>query len=217
MVANRAPRAHARQIGADQERRLDHADENVGGGGGAERPADAERLLQRPGEGTDHPLQDAPVIEQPRQHAHQEDQWQGLEGENEPVLRRVERKGRRTPGEIAEHQPHAFERCRLQGLDGARQQLEHDAGGGQAQQQRGDRPLQGEPRRRDAQRPFAPEPLPVLRQRPGDQRDQHHADEALQHQSHGRHAMAAFVCGRKPRLPMGRRTWVVAAHDLSMG
>ncbi len=36
------------EIGPDEQRRLDHADEDVGGGGQSDRAADTERALQRP-------------------------------------------------------------------------------------------------------------------------------------------------------------------------
>ena len=49
------------EIGLDQQRRLDHADEHIGGGGDADRAAHAQRAFQQPGHGAHQQRQEAPV------------------------------------------------------------------------------------------------------------------------------------------------------------
>ena len=61
--ANSSPRDMRREIGPDQQRRLDHADEDMHGRADAQRPADAERSPQHPGEARTI-LQHAPVEQQ---------------------------------------------------------------------------------------------------------------------------------------------------------
>ena len=53
--------AHAGQPGSDHQWPFDHADEGIGRSRHADCAADAKRAIEQPGEGLDHPGQDAPV------------------------------------------------------------------------------------------------------------------------------------------------------------
>ncbi len=103
----REPRSH-------EQRRLDHADEDVGRGGQPEHAADAERALEQPGDRAHDGRQDAPVKQQRRQRAHHQHDRQGLEGEDEARtgVRLGERQ--RAAAEIAEDEGRAGARRRLQ-------------------------------------------------------------------------------------------------------
>jgi hypothetical protein len=59
-----------REIGPDEQRRLDHAEEDVGGGREPDRAADAKRALQQPGEAAHDRRQHAPIEQKRGQHAH---------------------------------------------------------------------------------------------------------------------------------------------------
>ena len=74
-----------REIGPDEQRRLDMADEDVGGGREPDRAADAERALERPGEAAHDRRQDAPVEQQRGQHAHHQHDRQRLNASTNSV------------------------------------------------------------------------------------------------------------------------------------
>lgn len=95
---------HAGQIGPDQQRRLGHADEDIGGGAQPQRSARAQGAAQQPGESAHQQRQDAPVKEQGRERADDQDQRQGAEGEHEAVMGIERLEGRGGPAEIAEDQ-----------------------------------------------------------------------------------------------------------------
>ena len=141
-----AAAAHGGEVGAHQQRRLHHADEDVGRRRRADRAGDAERALQHPADAVHDHLQHAPVIEQPRQRADHQDQRQGLEGQDEAGLGPHGLERRRPAGEIAEHQPHAGIGGGLQRGDQPRRPVEGDAHGRHVQHDAGDEELQAEAR-----------------------------------------------------------------------
>ena len=132
-----------RQIGADEQRRLDHAEKDIGRGREPHRAADAERALQEPRHAAHDRRQHTPVEQQRRQNAHDQHDRQGLKRQDEIRARRLEVEGQRPAADIAEHEGSAgARRCRdrVDGvIDGAerlchRRQLEqhqrgHDGGG----------------------------------------------------------------------------------------
>jgi hypothetical protein len=93
------------EIGADEERRLRHADEHVGCRGETQGAADAQGLAQYPGESLHHQGQHAPVEEQRRQGADDQEQGQGAEGEDEGVLGMADRKRGLAASQVAEDEP----------------------------------------------------------------------------------------------------------------
>ena len=73
----------AGEVGTNQQRRLDHTDKDICRRRHADRPADAQRLLEHHRERAHHDRQHAPVIEHRRQGTHHQNHWQCLKGENE--------------------------------------------------------------------------------------------------------------------------------------
>ena len=71
------------QIGSDEQRRLHHAEKDVGGGGEPDCAADPEGALQKPGHAAHDRRQDTPVEQQRREHAHDEHDGERLKRENE--------------------------------------------------------------------------------------------------------------------------------------
>ena len=109
--------AHRLDVGADQQRRFDHAEKNIGSRRRAERTTDAQCALQRPTEAFDDFLQNAPMIEQSRQHAHEEDQRQGAKSQDEGIFRCDHPERRWTARNVAEHELQALFRRGLQRRD----------------------------------------------------------------------------------------------------
>ena len=107
-----------RQIGPDEQRRFHHAEEDVGGGGEADRAADAERALQQPRHAAHDRRQDAPVEQQRRQHAHHQNDRQRLERQDEIRAGRLEVERQRAAAEIAEHEGGAGAGGGRDGVDG---------------------------------------------------------------------------------------------------
>jgi len=70
------------EVGADQQRRLHHAQENIRRRADADGAADAQGFLEQPGKSPDHKRQDLPVEEERGEGAHDQDQGHGLEGKN---------------------------------------------------------------------------------------------------------------------------------------
>ena len=70
ITTNNSLRVRLRQIGPDEQRRLDHAEEDVGRGREPDRAADAERALEQPGKAAHDRRQDAPIEQQRGEHAH---------------------------------------------------------------------------------------------------------------------------------------------------
>ena len=106
------------QIGADEQGRLDHAEEDVGGGGKAHRAADAERAFQNPRHAAHDRRQYPPVEQQRGQHAHHQDDRQGLKRQDEIRTGRLEIEGQRAAAEIAEHEGGAGAGRGRNGVDG---------------------------------------------------------------------------------------------------
>ena len=90
------------EVGADHEGSLDHAHEDVGGCGHAERAADAHGPLEQEGERLDHQGQDAPVVEHGGHGGHDQDDGQGAEGEDEARAGIGLGKGQVAAAEVAE-------------------------------------------------------------------------------------------------------------------
>ena len=107
-----------RQIGADEQRRLDHAEKDVGRGGQPHRAADAERALQQPRHAAHDRRQHAPVEQQRRQNAHDQHDRQRLKRQDEIRARRLEIERQRAAAEIAEHEGGAGARGRRDRVDG---------------------------------------------------------------------------------------------------
>ena len=82
------------QIRPDEERRLHHADKGVCRRGETDGAADAQALLQEIAETARDPAEHPPVPQKRRERRHDEDERQGLEGEDETVLRGGRFKGR---------------------------------------------------------------------------------------------------------------------------
>ena len=92
-----------RQIGADEQGRLDHAEKDVRRRGQPHRAADAEGALQEPRHAAHDRRQHAPVEQQRRQNAHDQDDRQRLKRQDEIRAGRLEVEGQRAAAEIAEH------------------------------------------------------------------------------------------------------------------
>jgi hypothetical protein len=108
---------HGFEIGAHQQRRFDHADENMDGGAKAKRAADAERSPQRKGDRADDFLQNAKIEQEGGERADDQHQRQSAKGENEARVRLRLRKWRRAAAEIAENEGRAGVGGLLQRLD----------------------------------------------------------------------------------------------------
>lgn len=95
---------HPGEIRPHEKRRLDHADEDVRGGGKPNHPAYTHQLLQGKRKDAHDRRQHAPIEEQRAQRAHHEHDRQRPEGEHESCsgIRDLERG--RTASEVAEHQ-----------------------------------------------------------------------------------------------------------------
>ena len=93
-----------REIGPDEQRRLDMADEDVGRGGKPDRAADAHGAVEREGEAVHHRRQDAPVEQQRGEHAHQQHDRQRVERQHEFLAGIFQLEGQRAAADIAEHE-----------------------------------------------------------------------------------------------------------------
>jgi hypothetical protein len=97
----------ARELGeirADEERRLDLANEDVGRGREPDRAADVERALERMGEAAHDRRHDAPVEEKRGDDAHHQHDGERLEGETEFRSGRLELERQRPAADVAEHE-----------------------------------------------------------------------------------------------------------------
>ncbi len=92
------------EIGPDEQRRLDLADEDVGRRGEADRAADIERALEHPGKSAHDRRHDPPVEQKRSEHAHHQHDRQRLEGEDELRSGRLGFERQRTAADIAEHE-----------------------------------------------------------------------------------------------------------------
>ena len=182
-----------RQIGADEQRRLDHAEKDIGGGRQPHRAADAERALQQPRHAAHDRRQHAPVEQQRRQHAHDQHDRQRLKRQDEIRARRLEIERQRAAAEIAEHEGGAGARGRRDRVDGVvdgaerlrhRRQLE--------QHQRGD-DGDGKADRRLPQRDRAA----VFAKRPCDRQQRQHAERRLQLQHESPATPGAIMPARR--------------------
>ncbi len=90
------------EVGPDQQRRLHHAQENIGRRAESDGAPDAHGFLEQPGKGPDHERQDFPVEEKRREGAHDQDQRQRLEGKNKGRSGIGFRKGQLPASQIAE-------------------------------------------------------------------------------------------------------------------
>ena len=165
-----------RQIGADEQRRLDHAEKDIGRGRQADRAADAERALQQPCHAAHDRRQDTPVEQQRRQNAHDQHDRQRLKRQDEIRARRLEVERQRAAAEIAEHEGSAGARRRRDRVDGVVDRAERPCHRRQLEQhQRGD-DGDGQANRHLPQRNRAA----VLAERPCDRQQRQHAKRRLQ-------------------------------------
>ena len=114
------------EIGPDEQRRLDLADENIGRRRQAGGAADIERLFQRHGKPAHDRRHDAPIEQQRRQHAHHQHHRQRLEAEDEFRARRLQFERQRAAADIAEHERRAGPRRRGDGVDRVIDPFERD-------------------------------------------------------------------------------------------
>jgi hypothetical protein len=171
--ANNSPRAHAQQVGADQQRRLDMADKDVHRRAEAERPADPDGAPQHPGKSLHDQLQDAPVEQQRRQGADHQHHRQRLEREDKAGTRLGLDKRQIAPAEIAENKAGASVGRLLQRLDALVQQQEHGRCRREFEKQQGEAELQQHAGDDDPPR----HAKPVLADRPGDEQQDGDAEE----------------------------------------
>jgi hypothetical protein len=151
ITMNNSPRAR-REVRPDEQRRFHHAEENIGGGGQADRAAHAHGPLQRPREAAYHRRQDAPVEQQRGQHAHHQHDRQGLEGEHESRARRGQRERQRPAADVTELERGAGLRRLGDGIDRAVDQREGASDRRHFEQQQGSDDRHGQ--RRAALRQF---------------------------------------------------------------
>ena len=141
-----------------------------------DRAADAERALQQPRHAAHDRWQHAPVEQERRQHAHDQDDRQRLKCQDEIRARRLEVEWERAAADVAEHERGAGARCRRDRVDGVVDGAERLCHRRQFQQhQRGDdgdgKPDRGLPQRNRAA---------VLAERPRDRQQRQHAERRLQ-------------------------------------
>ena len=106
------------EIGLDAERRLDHAEKDVGGGREPDRAADPDDAFERDREAAHDRRQDAPMEHKRGQHAHHQHDRQRLEGEDEVGARCLDVERQRRAAKITEHEAGAGTRRRRDGVDG---------------------------------------------------------------------------------------------------
>ena len=168
------------QVGPDQQRRLHHAEKDIGGGADTQGPADTEAATEHPGKPPHHHRQDAPVKQQRRKGTHHQHQGQAAKGENIAVLRAAEVEGGGAATEVAEHQAGAGAGGFLQGQHQAVEHREEALRLGQFDQQQGDKHLQ------DNAANHHPDRRPAaLAAQPAQQQEQGEAEGALQLRGHG--------------------------------
>ncbi len=100
------------EIRLDEQRRFHHAEKDVRRSRQPDRAADLQRPLEHPREAAHDRRQDAPVEQQRRQHAHDEDQRQRLERQHEIRAGGFHIEGQGTAADIAEHERRA-RACRV--------------------------------------------------------------------------------------------------------
>ena len=93
-----------REIGADQQRRFDHAEKNRGRRAKPDRAADAHRLAQAPRKTIDENRQDFPIPQQGRQRRDHDHQRQNLKREAGHAGRIIDRKRRGRAADISKHE-----------------------------------------------------------------------------------------------------------------
>ncbi len=123
-----------RQVGADEDRALDLAHEDGGGGGEGWRAAQAHGLLEQEAEAVGDPLEDLPVPEQGRQGADHQDHRQHPEAEQIGDPGRAGGVGLGPAGQIAEHELGARLGRGGKAVDAASQSLQRLLGYGHAEQ-----------------------------------------------------------------------------------
>jgi hypothetical protein len=96
--------AHRGDVGAHDERRFDHADEDVCRRRQADGPADAHRAHEQPREPAHEPRQDPPVEQQRRERAHDQHERQRAEREDERGGLGLLLERQRRAAEVAEHE-----------------------------------------------------------------------------------------------------------------
>ena len=171
--------AHGGEIGPHQQRRLHHADKDVGRRRRADRPGNAERPSQRPADSMHDARQHAPMVEQLGQRADHQDQRQRVKCEDERIGRLHRFEGRRRAGKIAEHQPHARAGRRLQRADQSRRPIEGDAHRADVEHDSGNQKLHAQSDRQEVYESARADGGPVLGDRPSNQRKHDKTGKAL--------------------------------------
>jgi hypothetical protein len=191
------PAAHVPEVGADEERRLDHAHEDVGGRREAHRSAHAHGFFQHRGKSADEQRQHAPVEKQRRQRAHHQYQRQRAKRQHEARRSRARLEGLLPAAEKAEDEPRALLGRRLQREQRVVQLEEERLEDGRLEQQGGERQLEQRAGNHGAPRKGAA----LLREEPGYRNEGEESEGALQ--------------GEQDRLPPapGRALCRVFQHD----
>ena len=180
--------AQVLQIGAHEQRRLHHADEDVGDRAQRQGAADAHGLAQQVGERAHDKRQHPPVKQQRRERADQQHQRQGAKGEDEARAAAALGVWQVAAAEVTEDERGAGAGRLLEREQQVVQADEHPLERRHPQQRRGERELQRHAGEQDAPR----RPRAVLAEDPG-QREQHEDTEgALQDRGHGGGVGALF-------------------------
>ena len=116
------------QVRPDEQRRLDHAEKDIGRSREPDRPADLERALQEPGEAVHQRRQDAPMEQERGQYAHHQHDRQGLQRQHKFRPRHLELVGKLAATEIAENEGGAGPACGGDRIDRIVDRREHARG-----------------------------------------------------------------------------------------
>ncbi len=135
---------HVGEIGPHQDRRFHHADEDIDGGAGSQRPADADGSAQDEGHAGDHALQQTPMEQQRRQRANHEDHRKDAEGQRQGRALAVELEGKGAAADIAEDKAGARLGGAVERAHPLREEGHRARRRWNFQQQHGERRLQGD-------------------------------------------------------------------------
>jgi hypothetical protein len=92
------------EIGLDAQRRLDHAEKDVGRGRKPDGAADPHRPFEHECEAANDRRQDAPIERQRGEHAHHQHHGQRLQRKDEVGAWLLHREGQGAAADIAEHE-----------------------------------------------------------------------------------------------------------------
>ena len=183
------------EIGPDAKRRLDHAEEDIGGGGQPDRAADAKEALQHNAKAAHDRRQDAPIERERGEHAHHQHHRQGLQGEDEIGAWRLQFERQGSAAEIAENEGGAGTRRRRDTVDGVADHRKAGLELRNLEKQQGEHEGQGDPGRDLPKRHGAA----VLAHCKGERQENKHADGRLE-ALHGGAGLAG-ESGKPPSVP----------------